>query len=127
MDPIEHSGERLTDETRARHERKAERRKREFLKGPIPLDWIIKANALAGQALAVGLAIWFIRGLKRKGAIRLNPATLLRFDLPRTTTYRALRALEAAKLVTVDRHRGRSPVITILDVDRGGDEPPKPP
>ena len=38
------------------------RRKGKFLRGPVALDWLRRAAALPGKALAVGLALWFLRG-----------------------------------------------------------------
>ena len=36
-----------------------------FVMGPIPLAWLGPATRLPGKALAVGLAIWYLRGLKK--------------------------------------------------------------
>lgn len=116
MDPIEQYGQRLSDESLARYRRRSDRQKREFLRGPIPLDWIVRAKSLPRQALAVALAIWFLKGLRRKGEIKFNPSTLTRFKIDRWSAYRGLQALEAAGLIRVDRHRGRAPLVTILEV-----------
>ena len=35
-----------------------------FIKGPIPLEWISRANALPGKAGAVGMALWFLAGVQ---------------------------------------------------------------
>ena len=46
---------------------------RKFLKGPIPLYWLIAASKLPGKALAVGVVIWFRAGLE-KSHQRAGPA-----------------------------------------------------
>jgi hypothetical protein len=75
-------------------------------------------NGLAGVFLGQGLDV--ARNLI--GNARLaTAATVLgnlacqRFGLNRNAKYRALRSLENAGLVDVERKLGRSPVVTILD------------
>ena len=87
----------------------------QFLKGPVPLDWLAVAAKLPGKALAVGLAIWFLIGLKTTNRISLTHSHLEKLDVGRKAAYRALAALEGAKLISVERHAGRSPIITVLD------------
>jgi hypothetical protein len=87
---------------------------REFVRGPIPVWWLARAAALPGKALAVGLAVWFRRGLCKKRTFRLFPSAPTRFGVNRFALYRALKALEGAGLVTVQRVPGGSPVITLI-------------
>jgi hypothetical protein len=89
-----------------------------FLKGPIPWEWITRAARLAGHAWHVGTALWFLAGLKRKRTVLLTSAVLDELGVGRRTGYRALEALEKAGLVEVERHVGRSPKVTILDVSK---------
>ncbi len=86
-----------------------------FLKGPIPMSWLSKAARLKGQALHVGMALWFLAGIKRNGTVALASSVLEDLGVSRYSEYRALRELEDAGLITVDRHNGRNPVVTILD------------
>lgn len=86
---------------------------RQFVKAP--LGWLALAGALPGKALAVGLALWFLRGVKRKSTVRLTIGTLEKFRIERRACYRALRQLEDARLVEVTRRQGRGPSVTILD------------
>jgi hypothetical protein len=87
-----------------------------FLRGPIPLAWLARAHRAGGSALAVGLALWFIRGVRGKlGPVKVDSSTRRRFDLTRDQTGYGLRALEAAGLVGyVKRGRGRCAVAEIL-------------
>jgi len=93
-----------------------ERRPRgEFIRGPIPLPWVAEAARLRGRALAVGLAIWFRKGIEKKATFQLYPSALERLGVSRWSAYRALKGLEKAGLVRAERRRGRSPVVTVLD------------
>ena len=89
----------------------------QFLKGPIPLDWLCAAARLPGKSLHVGIAVWFLAGLHRSGVISLSNKTSERFGLDRNSKYRGLAWLEAQGLITVERKAGRAPVITINDAN----------
>jgi hypothetical protein len=95
--------------------------KAEFLKGPIPLAWLAVAARLPGKVLATALAIWFDAGRKRRAEVTLTHAILQRFGVNRKAAYRALEAMQKARLIAVARHPGRSPVVTILDCPESGD------
>jgi hypothetical protein len=95
----------------------------EFLKGPIPLNWLGRASKLPGKAsLATALAIMFEVGRRRSSQITLTTAILDRFGINRKAKYRGLEQLENAQLITVDRRPRRNPIVTVLAVD--GDESP---
>ena len=87
--------------------------KRLFLKGPIPLDWLTRANRLGGQTLAVAVALWFRYGITGKYEIKLTNTVLDQFGVSRWAAYRGLSKLESSGLVSVERRRGRSPLVTI--------------
>ncbi|MDY3563490.1 hypothetical protein R5W23_005101 [Gemmata sp. JC673] len=87
-----------------------------FLKGPVPWRWIEAAARLPGQALAVGLVAWYEAGCRKCAAVPLN---LSRLVVPRRTAHRGLCALERAGLVSVDRRKGRPPVVTLLPAPAG--------
>jgi hypothetical protein len=88
-----------------------------FLKGPIPLKWLTRAAKQPGKTLHIAIALWFLAGLKRKRTVALSDAVPRVLGVDRYAKYRALNALEEAGLVSVERHVGRSPVVTILDGD----------
>jgi hypothetical protein len=48
--------------------------------------------------------------------VHWRPSKAREFGVSRQATYRGLAAIEAAGLATVDRHVGRCPLVTILDV-----------
>ncbi len=87
-----------------------------FLRGPIPLSWLIRAAGLPRAAFLVGSIVWYLRGLSRSRPAKLRPSVLREFGVQPKTAERALTALESAGLITVERHRGRSPVVTVVTV-----------
>lgn len=93
-----------------------------FLRGPIPLAWLARAHAAGGSALAVGLALWFVRGVSgRHGPVKVGSSVRRRLSLTPDQTGYGLRALEAAGLVRyVLKGRGRCAVVEILLPDDGG-------
>lgn len=95
-----------THETRAPTEK--------FIKGPIPLEWITRANALPGKAGAVGLALWFLVGVQKARTIKLTGEVERIAACDRKTVYPALAALETAGLITVERKSGARAVATIV-------------
>ena len=90
--------------------------KGEFLKGPIPLDWLSRASKLPGKAaLSVGLALWFEAGRRRRSDdITLTTPICDRFGVSRKAKYRGLKQLENAALITVVRRPRRNPLVAIL-------------
>jgi len=92
----------------------------EFLKGPVPLNWLCAAASLPGKTLAIGIAIWFKAGASKNRTVRLTGKLLSRFGVRRKAGYRGLRKLESAKLVSVNRHAGRCPMVTILEAKQEG-------
>jgi len=86
-----------------------------FLKGPIPWLWLSKGAILKGQALHVGIALWFLAGIKRSQTVALSNSVLQDLGVSRFSGYRALHTLESAGLISVNRHTGRNPVVKILD------------
>jgi hypothetical protein len=86
-----------------------------FLKGPVPWLWIQQAGALPGKALAVGLMLWLERGMKGRRTVHFCLSQAKAEGIPTTTARRAIRALERADLVLVERKPGRGLDVTILD------------
>jgi DNA-binding GntR family transcriptional regulator len=65
------------------------------------------------------LTIWLYAGMRRTGEIRLSVAPLQgELGVSRTAAYRALRLLERAHLIAVVRHKGRKPIVRLLDHQR---------
>jgi hypothetical protein len=92
------------------------KRSKRFLKGPIPWNWLTKASRLSGKALQVAVVVWFLAGIKRTNTIELSSKRLHELGVNRFAKGRGLRQLELNGLVSVERHKGNNPVVTILEV-----------
>lgn len=78
------------------------------------LPWLLAASTLSPGALKAGLAIWYLAGLcQTRKDLALPPRLWEEWFDCRKTFYRAVDALERAGLITVTRHKGRSPVVTL--------------
>lgn len=88
-----------------------------FLRGPIPLEWLARAHEAGGSALAVGLALWFVRGVSgKRDSVKVTASLRRRLRLTRNQTRRGIPALEAAGLAEVVKAgRGRCSVVEIVD------------
>jgi hypothetical protein len=86
-----------------------------FLKGPIPWSWLAKAASQPGRALAVALHLWLWAGMTKSREITVSVSALAELGVGRNAAYRALSSLERANLITVVRHVGRKPRVTLLD------------
>ena len=86
-----------------------------YIKGPVPLQWMARAGQLPGKAIHVGIALWFLSGVKRSREFKLSYKLLEFFDVDRYSAYRALLELESEGLITTERHSGRSPIVTLLE------------
>ena len=98
--------------------RPSSRQTEPFIKGPIPLAWIAASVPLRKPALAAGLALFFLRGVKGKnGPFRIDRSLRRRFNLTNSQMLRGLRSLEAAGLIRfTTTGRGHCPVVEILGV-----------
>jgi hypothetical protein len=85
-----------------------------FLRGPIPLWWLNRAGRLPGRGLQVAIRLWFLVGVTYSLEVRLNQSKLLDIGLGRDSARRGLAALESNGLISVVRHSGRKPIVTII-------------
>lgn len=84
-----------------------------FIKGPIPLDWISRANALPGKAGAVGMALWFLVGVQESRTVKLTGEVERIAGCGRKAIYSALRLMATAGLIFVEMRCGRRAVVTL--------------
>ncbi len=87
------------------------------------MSWLCAASKASGQGsgFKVAIALWYLSGLTRQAkSVKLSGAVLREMGIERHAGYRGLEVLEAAELVSVERHPGRSPVVTILGVEEVG-------
>src|SRR5262245_47653856 len=78
-----------------------------FLKGPVPWPWLKRAMALPGKALAVGLMLWLQHGITGRRTVLFCLARAAGEGIPTTTARRAIRGLEADRLISIHRLPGR--------------------
>jgi hypothetical protein len=84
-----------------------------FLRGPVDWDWLITAARLPGRALHLAVAISYLDGFKRSGTVKLRPSVVRELGMDRHASYRALKQLEDAGLLSVVRARGKAPAVTM--------------
>lgn len=85
-----------------------------FLKGPIPMDWLQRAAMLSGKALHLGVALWFRAGLVGSMRLKLSNADLAALGVARDAKYDGLQRLKAAGLIAIEQQPGRAPTVTLL-------------
>ena len=86
-----------------------------FLRGPVPMTWLLIASEGGNSALCVGIILWHISG-KRKGLLTFSVSNyaLAKWGVDRKQKYRALRYLEKAGLISTKQVGHASIEVTIL-------------
>jgi DNA-binding transcriptional ArsR family regulator len=85
-----------------------------FIAGPIDVSWVCQASRLGIKALLVGLALWHLKGLRRDKSFLVSNLMLQEWGIQPDAKRRALRKLEKAGLITVERQGKRSPRVTLV-------------
>jgi hypothetical protein len=86
-----------------------------FIKGPIPLDWLQKANDIGGSTGIVAFALWFYAGLNSSNRFRIDARLDRLCCLTRQTRDQNLRRLQFAGLIKLFPKHGAYPTVEILD------------
>ncbi len=85
-----------------------------FIKGPIPLDWMKRANNLGGSTGLVATMLWFYAGLTGSKTIKLDSKIDDVTGLTRQTRQLILKRLEIHGLIKLFPQHGGYPRVTIL-------------
>jgi hypothetical protein len=85
-----------------------------FVAGPVEVSWVCRASRLGVKALLVGLALWYLRGLRRSNSFNVSNLMMQEWGVQPDAKARALRKLEKARLITVKREGKRSPRVTLV-------------
>ena len=96
---------------------KSRRRSQEpFLRGPVPMPWLAKAQTLAKAATGVALALWFQVGVRGHGGpVKFTQAVRRHMGLSNDQGRRGIQALAAAGLLRVCKGgRGRCTVVELV-------------
>ena len=97
-----------------RHGRRVSPIQGKFIAGPIDVSWVVQASRLGVKALLVGLALWHIRGLRKADTFIVSNLMLQDWGVQPDAKGRALRKLENAGLIKVERRGKRSPQVTLV-------------
>ena len=89
-----------------------------FLFGGFPMTWIVNALDMPGATGKVGLACYWVWGMrKKKTTFELPTARVCEvFRVSRWSVYRGLDRLEQAGMIRQKRTRGHNPTVTLLGV-----------
>jgi hypothetical protein len=85
-----------------------------FIAGPIDVSWVVQAKRLGATALLVGLALWHLKKLRQADTFTVSNLMLQEWGVQPDAKSRALRALERAGLIRVERRCKRSPHVTLV-------------
>ena len=86
-----------------------------FIKGPIPFDWLQKANVIGGSTGIVAVALWFYAGLHGSKRFKIDSRLDGLCCLTRQTRDHILKRLECRGLIKLFTRRGAYPTVEILD------------
>ena len=118
---LDHDGPRLQGDTR--QGRRPSPIKGKFIKGPMDVAWVCQASHLGVKALLVGIALWHLRGLRHADTFIVSNLMLQDWGVQPDAKRRALRVLEKAGLIRVERRGKRSPQVTIIVKNMGNGDP----
>jgi DNA-binding transcriptional ArsR family regulator len=85
-----------------------------FIAGPVDVSWVVQAKRLGATPLLVGLAIWHLKGLRQTDSFTVSNLMLQEWGVRPDAKSRALRALERAGLIRVERRGKRSPHVALI-------------
>jgi DNA-binding transcriptional ArsR family regulator len=85
-----------------------------FIAGPVDVSWVCQASRLGVKALLVGLSLWHLRGLRRSDTFIVSNLMVREWGIEPDAKSRALRTLEKAGLIAVERRGKRNPLVTLM-------------
>jgi hypothetical protein len=85
-----------------------------FIAGPVDVSWVCQASRLGVKALLVGLALWHLKGMRRDNGFLVSNMMLREWGIQPDAKGRALRALEKAGLIAIERRGKRSPRVALI-------------
>jgi DNA-binding transcriptional ArsR family regulator len=89
-----------------------------FIAGPIDVSWVVQASRLGVKALLVGLALWHLKKLRQADTFIVSNLIVHEWGVQPDAKRRALRALERAGLIRIERREKRSPQVTLVVENR---------
>lgn len=87
-----------------------------FISGPIPLDWLLKAQAQGHAAFYVGVFLWYFCGMNgRRECFRVGIPDLMLGTISRKTVQRGIKRLQSAGLISRSTKKGSKGEIQLMD------------
>lgn len=87
-----------------------------FSLAAIPDTWLERLRPLSYATRWVGFALWSLGTKEKSRTVAPTGKTWHKFNISRDSAQRGMAALEQAGLITMEKHRGRCPVVTICEV-----------
>lgn len=78
------------------------------------MSWVVQAKRLGATPLLVGLALWHLKKLRQADSFTVSNLMLQEWGVQPDAKSRALRALERAGLIRVERRSKRSPLVALI-------------
>jgi hypothetical protein len=95
--------------------------------GPIDVAWVRQAAQLGVTTLLVGLALWYLKGLRNANTFIVSNLMVGEWNIQPDAKSRALRKLEKAGLISIERRGKRSPLVSlVVNVNVTGKTPSDP-
>ncbi len=79
------------------------------------MSWLREASKCGSRAEAIAILLWHLAGLNGSAQVKLTPNVLSILNVSTKTRDRTLPKMQSRGLVSVDRQRGRCPIVTLLD------------
>ena len=118
--PVEHFREVKVEPSSLKLRKRAEelafrRGSQFFLHRNVEMSWVEQLFTCSRPAIIVGLFIQYWSVLKKTGKISVSSLKLKEKRISRHQKARALEELESKGLISVERPRGKNPVVAILN------------
>ena len=94
--------------------KKPNRTSKLFIKGPIPFEWLSRANAIGGSTGIVATGLWLYVGLNGSKYFKVDRKLDQFAGVSRQTRQQALHKLESAGLIKLTEHHGAYPVVEVI-------------
>jgi len=85
-----------------------------FVRGPIPIPWLVTAFTLTPSALKCAIALFYQRGLSGSDEFKIEPKRFRELGIDDTARRRGLRELEEHRLVRLAKGQSKSPVAHMI-------------
>jgi hypothetical protein len=85
----------------------------EFIRGPVPIDWLKAAATTSPAAAYLGVILWHLARMRGEPLV-IAHKILGRYGFQPRQALRLLRGLEAAQLITLELETGKAPRVRLV-------------